>query len=101
MSLDKAREELEQFEKRAALAEKQIKELSVRIAKLEQAKSQQTDHSAKPPVASHNLQLIARFPKQEPALAALVVAQLVGETEVKFTPKPDQDGVELAQYPQG
>jgi ribosomal protein S15P/S13E len=37
MALDKAREEFEQFEKRAALAEKQIAQLAKRIAALEES----------------------------------------------------------------
>jgi len=43
-SLEKAREEFLQFEKRAALAEKQIKELTERVVKLEASAEGPTSH---------------------------------------------------------
>ena len=44
-SLEKAREEFLQFEKRAVLAEKQIKELTERVVKLEASAEGPTSHA--------------------------------------------------------
>lgn len=112
MSLDKAREEFEQFEKRAALAEKLIKELTKRIEKLERTPPSKpapaSTHgprapAARPAAAQPGGSVIVRFPKSDPALVSLVAAQFVGDkaAHIKFTPKPDQEGTELAFYPKG
>ena len=56
--------------------------------------------------SAREMSVIARFPKSDPPLTALVTAEFVPQdkkTGIKFTPKNDKDQeiTELAFFPQG
>jgi hypothetical protein len=88
-------EDLEQFEKRAALAEQQIEELALRVAILGGGST--TLASAMPRGAQTSkapgTSLTIRFPEHNPPLMVLVVSQFV---EARATPAAlDQVELEL------